>query len=126
MAPLMIKQKVLQEIELLPEDKLVDIYNFIHHLRLGVETAESKPAKSIMSFAGSWNDMPEDVFQAMSLDIQQRRNQSFSRRRGNEGITRKAQTTHFPAQHSHQTPAQPDHYLTACVTPPPTHPDNQS
>jgi len=87
MTPLVIKRKVLQEIELLPEDKMMDIYNFIHHFRLGVETAESKPTKSTLSFAGSWSDMSEDVFQAMSLDIEQRRQQSFSRRRGNEGIT---------------------------------------
>jgi len=87
MAPLVIKRKVLQEIELLPEDKLIDIYNFIHHFRLGVETAESKPQKSTLSFASSWNDMSEDVFQVMLLDIEQRRQQSFSRRRRHEGIT---------------------------------------
>ena len=86
MVSLVIKRKVLQEIELLPEDKLIDIYNFIHHFRLGVETVESKPAKSTISFAGSWNDMSEDLLQAISLDIEQRRQQSFSRRRGNEGI----------------------------------------
>ena len=86
MAPLVIKRKVLQEIELLPEDKLIDIYNFIHHFRLGVETAESKPTKSTLAFAGSWNDMAEDVFQDMSLEIERRRQQAFSGRRGNEGI----------------------------------------
>ena len=87
MAPLVIKRKVLQEIDLLPEDKLIDIYNFIHHFRLGVEKAESIPTKSTVSFAGSWSDMPEDMFQEMSREVEQRRQQAFSRRRGDEGIT---------------------------------------
>ena len=84
---LVIKHKVLQEIELLPEDRLIDIYNFIHHFRLGVEAIESKPVKPTLSFAGCWGDLTEDQFEAISSDIEQRRHQAFIQRRGNEGIT---------------------------------------
>ena len=83
----MIKQKVLQEIDLLPEDRLVDIYNFIHHFRLGIETTQAKPLKPTLAFAGCWNDMPEEAFQAMLGDIERRRRQAFARRRGFEGST---------------------------------------
>jgi hypothetical protein len=87
MAPIVIKQKVLQEIDLLPEDKLIDIYNFIHHFRLGIETIRANSRQSTMAFAGCWADMPEDQFQAIQSDIEQRRHQAFARRRGDEGIT---------------------------------------
>ncbi len=79
MAPIMIKREVLKEIDLLPEDKLIDIYNFIHHFRLDIETEQAKNLKSTLAFAGCWSDIPEDQFQAILSDIVQRRHQAFSR-----------------------------------------------
>jgi hypothetical protein len=37
-----IKQKLMQEIDLLPENKLAEVYNFAHYLRLGVKKQNRK------------------------------------------------------------------------------------
>jgi hypothetical protein len=76
------KAKVLQEINLIPEDRLSDIYNVLHYFRLGLEASRENP-KSVMRFAGCWQDMPDQVFAAFTQEIQNRRQQAFSRRRGN-------------------------------------------
>lgn len=60
---LLIKDKVLQEIDLIPEDKLSDLYNFVHQFRLRLEKTPSTENKPIMSFAGGWNDLPVQVFE---------------------------------------------------------------
>jgi hypothetical protein len=82
---LQIKEKVLQEIDLIPDDKLPDVYNFIHYFRLGLEKAGLPDTKSNLAFAGSWQDMPDEMFDDFTKEIEERRHQAFSRRRGNEG-----------------------------------------
>ena len=84
MAQPLIKTKVLQEIDLIPEDKLLDLYNFVHYFRLGLESSGKSNHQQIMAFAGCWQDMPEDVFTDFSIEITQRRQQAFTRRRENE------------------------------------------
>ena len=86
MTPTMIKNKVLQEIELIPEDKLADLYNFIHDFRLGLEKAHGKGREQILAFAGCWQDMPDEIFADFTEEIAERRHQAFIRRRGSEGV----------------------------------------
>ena len=86
MTPLMIKNKVLQEIERIPEDKLVDLYNFIRYFRLGLEKARATKHKQILAFAGCWQDMPDEIFTEFTTEIAERRHQAFVGRRGNEGV----------------------------------------
>jgi hypothetical protein len=86
MSSLLIKSKVLQEIDLIPEDRLVDLYNFIHYFRLGLEKSQIEKPKPIMAFAGCWKDMPDEMFSDFTTEMRQRRRQAFTRRRGNEGI----------------------------------------
>jgi hypothetical protein len=86
MTSLMIKTKVLQEIDLIPEDKLVDVYNFIHYFRLGLEKSEAKDTQPILAFAGCWQDMPDEAFNDFTTEISQRRQQAFKQRRINEDI----------------------------------------
>ncbi len=62
MTPIMIKSKVLQEIDLIPEDKLSDLYNFVHYFRLGLEKSQTKKSDQILAFAGCWKNMPHEVF----------------------------------------------------------------
>jgi hypothetical protein len=71
---------VQKEIELIPEDKLSDLYNFIHYFRLGIELS-SGDAQQTMRFAGSWRDMPDKDFDDFTREIAERRQQAFSRRR---------------------------------------------
>ena len=78
---LMIRQRVLQEVELIPEDKLVDLYNFLHYFRLGLEKAAPPQSKQILTFAGCWQDMPDALFAEFTAEIVARRNQAFSGRR---------------------------------------------
>jgi hypothetical protein len=85
MTSLLIKSKVLQEIDLIPEDKLADLYNFIHYFRLGLEKSGVTKPRPTLAFAGCWQDMPAEIFNDFTADIAQRRHQAFTRRRGNEG-----------------------------------------
>jgi hypothetical protein len=77
----MIKSKVLQEIDLIPEDKLIDVYNFIHDFRLGLEKAHVQKSSQILAFAGCWQDMPDEVFADFTTEITERRSQAFKRER---------------------------------------------
>lgn len=86
MTSLLIKNKVLQEIDLIPDDKLTDLYNFIHYFRLGLEKSQVTKPKLILAFAGCWQDMPDEMFNNFTAEIKERRHQAFARRRGNEGI----------------------------------------
>lgn len=79
----LIKRKLQDEINLIPESKLSELYSVIHYFRLGVEssqTAQNEPE----SFAGCWKDMDDSVFEEMMIDINQRRNNAFSQRRQHE------------------------------------------
>ena len=87
MTPMMIKSKVLQEIDLIPEDKLSDLYNFIHYFRLGLEKSQTKKSDRILAFAGCWKDMPDEMFADFTVEIAERRRQAFVRRRSDEGVT---------------------------------------
>lgn len=71
------KDKLINEISLLPEDKLGEVYNFIHYFRLGTE---KKNKNNILSFAGSWKDMDDEKFDDYLSDISERRNKAFSSR----------------------------------------------
>jgi len=85
MTSLLIKSKVLQEIDLIPEDKLTDLYNFIHYFRLGLEKSQMTKPKPSLAFAGCWQDMPAEMFADFTTEIAQRCRQAFTRRRSDEG-----------------------------------------
>ncbi|MEW6095515.1 MAG: hypothetical protein AB1567_03170 [bacterium] len=76
-----IRDKVMEEIKLIPEDKLSEIYDVIHYFWVGLQKSNVN-INQIMQFAGCWNDIPEDVFNNFLEETRQRRSQAFSRRRG--------------------------------------------
>ncbi len=80
----MIRDKLIKEIELFPDEKLSELYDFVHYFRLGFQKATSNPVDEIMKFAGCWEDMPEEEFQEFSEEIVERRQKAFSRRRKSE------------------------------------------
>jgi hypothetical protein len=55
-----IRDKVLEEIQLIPEDKIEELYHMIHDFRLGLQTSDEKVDRT-MQVAGSWNDMPVET-----------------------------------------------------------------
>ena len=73
MTSVFIKSKLLQEIDLIPEDKLVDLYHFVHDFRMGVEQSKRADPKQILAFAGSWRDMPDEAFDDFTTEIEARR-----------------------------------------------------
>lgn len=74
------RARVLQEIDQIPDDRLAEIYSLLHYYRLGIDAAKGSPV-SPMRFAGSWHDMPNEVFESFVQEIAHRRRQAFSRRR---------------------------------------------
>ena len=74
------KDKLIDEINLLSDDKLGEVYNFIHHFRLGTEKTKEKGNSNILSFSGSWKDMNDKDFNEYLSDISQRRSEAFSSR----------------------------------------------
>jgi hypothetical protein len=83
----MIRTKVIEEIYLLPNERLNDLYNLIHYFRLGVEhSAPLRPPtyEKIMALAGSWQDLSELEFTEFLTEINQRRQLAFQRRRSDE------------------------------------------
>jgi len=78
-----LRSKVLQEIEHIPENRLVELYDLIHTFRLQAELDSSQP-QSIMQFAGFWSDLSNEIYVEFLDDISLRRQQAFSRRRNRE------------------------------------------
>ncbi|NIU02102.1 MAG: hypothetical protein GWN01_14700 [Nitrosopumilaceae archaeon] len=78
-----IREKVVKEVNQIPEEKLAQVLDLIHHFRLGLQLSKKKTAK-VTDFAGCWKDMPEDVYQDFIRDITQRRHTAFSRRKNRE------------------------------------------
>jgi hypothetical protein len=77
--------KVIEEIQRVPEHKLIELYDVIHFFRVGVETATATP-KDIMQFAGCWQDMPEEEFEDFLDEITDRRQQAFTGRTQRETL----------------------------------------
>lgn len=78
-----VREKVLEEIKLLPDEKLPAVLNFILSFQLGRQLSNRKPDR-VTSFAGSWRDMPEEFYNEFIGEITTRRQIAFSRRRNRE------------------------------------------
>ncbi|MBO1050345.1 MAG: hypothetical protein HEQ10_22825 [Dolichospermum sp. DEX182a] len=78
-----IRTKVITEINLIPEDKLEELYDFIHYWRLNGESSPGS-LEQTMQFAGCWNDMSDETFANFSEEINIRRQQAFFERRSDE------------------------------------------
>jgi hypothetical protein len=79
MTILSLKEKVIEELDRMPEEKLVEVYDFIRYFRLGLEASQQTQTQ-IMQFAGIWQDMPNEDFDEFLDEITTRRQQAFSRR----------------------------------------------
>lgn len=79
MDSLNLRSKVIAEINLIPEDKLSELYNFIHYFRLGAEVTKGS-LEETMKFAGCWDDMSDETFNNFDEEVKTRRQQAFLRR----------------------------------------------
>ena len=75
----MLQEKILKELEQIPEAKLAELYDLIHYFRIGLEHDHQE--NPTMKLAGAWADMPEDMFQSFRENLSHRRRQAFSQRR---------------------------------------------
>jgi len=56
-----LKGKLINEINLIPDEKLSELYNFVHYFRLGIERIKvDKDKEDILSYCGSWKDIKMD------------------------------------------------------------------
>ncbi len=80
-----LRDKLIEEIRLLPDTQLEEIYNMIHEFRMSSKTTQNK-LDNTLKFAGSWNDLTEEEFRDLSDEISSRRQQAFTQRRNHENI----------------------------------------
>lgn len=83
MGNLFTREQVVQEIELMPDEYLSDIYRFLHFFRLGLKNyeAESRQSDQILRFAGSWESWPDSEFSSFLAETRSRRQTAFKARR---------------------------------------------
>jgi hypothetical protein len=77
-----IKEKIIQEVEKIPKDKITELYDVIHFFRIGIESRKKEVkdrSRAALKFFGIWEDMsPEE---AAALDeIGLRRQKTFRKR----------------------------------------------
>ena len=76
-----LRTKLIEEIKHIPDTELAGLYDLIQTFRL----ASTRSATSdLMSFAGCWQDLPEDSYQELIDEISDRRQTAFSERRNRE------------------------------------------
>ncbi len=78
----MLQDKILAELEKIPEAKLAELYDIIYRFRLGLEREQRE--NPTMKLAGAWADMPAEQFHSLLDEIGTRRQKAFSRRRADE------------------------------------------
>ncbi len=71
--------KVVEEVKLIPTEKLPEILDIIHYFRVGVQASNAKKNRT-KNFAGCWRDMPDDLYHEFIHEIILRRRTAFSRR----------------------------------------------
>ena len=78
-----LRNKLLEEVTKIPDDKIPEIFDFLYHFRLGLGVKKSNP-KRILQLAGSWGDMSELEFKDFLDDVQNRRVRAFLSRSSRE------------------------------------------
>jgi hypothetical protein len=77
-----IKEKIIKEVEKIPEEKIDELYNVVHLFRVGVES-KKKAAKDRHSkaakFFGIWKNMSSEE-NAVLEEIQARRKRTYRAR----------------------------------------------
>ncbi len=76
-----IYQSILQKLGTLPVDYLQQVEAFLSQLGEEVQSKEENRQKS-MSFAGAWQDMPQEAFDDYLKDAMRAGNEAFGRETG--------------------------------------------
>lgn len=87
MTSMELRERLLDEIQRIPDTRIAEIFDLIHFFRIGLAAASPVAETTdamIAEFAGCWSDMPERDFTAFESELQSRRHAAFGQRRSNE------------------------------------------
>jgi len=77
-----IKERIIEEVDKLPEDKIAEVHDFIHLFRVGIES-QKKSSKdrrqAALKFFGIWRNLSNKEKEVLD-DIQSRRQRTFRKR----------------------------------------------
>lgn len=77
-----IKEKIIQEVEKIPKDRVAELYDVIHFFRIGVESQKKvikDRGQAVLKFFGIWRNItPEEA--AVLDEIKSRRQKTFRKR----------------------------------------------
>ncbi|BAM05863.1 hypothetical protein LFE_0135 [Leptospirillum ferrooxidans C2-3] len=68
-----LRNRILEEVQKIPETKLEEVINLLHPFSLSLASSEPLPVSTILSFAGVWSDMDESTFRDFEEEIRRRR-----------------------------------------------------
>ncbi|MBI1811469.1 MAG: hypothetical protein HY035_02450 [Nitrospirae bacterium] len=77
-----IKERIIKEVEKLPEDKIAEVYDFIHLFRIGIESqkkAVKDKRQEALKLFGIWKNMSSRE-SAVLDEIHSRRQRTFRER----------------------------------------------
>jgi hypothetical protein len=75
-----LREKLITEIQHIPDSRLQEIFDVIHYFRLGLNSAQAEKPVDIRQFAGAWADMDDTLFAEWDAEWRERRRLAFSRR----------------------------------------------
>ena len=75
MRQLDIKTKIIDRLENFSANKLEDVWNFIDHLE-----EENANKKNLLSFAGTWKDIDDSLFEDLTTNLISRRKSGGAKR----------------------------------------------
>ncbi len=73
-------QQLIDEINLIPESHLREIFDLLHSFRLGLQASSPSNTEAILSHAGDWEDLDNDTAENFEAEIRTRRAQAFTSR----------------------------------------------
>jgi hypothetical protein len=71
-------QHIINELNQIPVDFLLDVYNMLHSFKNKIDD-RSTNRLNVLQFAGSWNDMSDDDFSDYKSEIERSKNEMFNR-----------------------------------------------
>jgi hypothetical protein len=74
------RQQLIDEINLIPESHLRQLFDLLHYFRLGLQASNQSNVEAIMSHAGDWDDLDDGTIENFETEIRTRRAQAFTHR----------------------------------------------
>ncbi len=79
-----LRDRLIDEVQRIPETHLEEVFDLLHFFRVGLESSKQQLTDTPMNFAGAWQDMDDGSFSDFQAEIAMRRHQAFSDRRADD------------------------------------------